>query len=146
MCFEIDFGTTKYLGGPSTVSYPPDLVEYKNELLKKSSEEKGIGWVLTKSKIWEHEKEVRLIIDITHEKLDFSNLSISENGVHLFYNFPPTNVTKIIFGVNSQRHEEIKTLRLMQSMNLHPKYEKMIIRTSDLTLDSIPLNEKEIDR
>jgi len=139
VCFEIDFSKTRYLGGPSEVSYPNCLVT-ERESFKNNNDSDGnkIGLFLvtTKLKNWSYENEVRLIVDILDPRFDPKRFKISDNTDYMFVDFDLKFISKVIFGVKSELFNELKTKSLFKGNNLHPKYEKMYIDPIDLKLKS----------
>jgi len=136
MCFEIDFNKQSYRWRPSHITYVNDLKSERDLIEFKSSEERGMFIATTKSKIWEHEKEVRLIVDVDNNNVS-KNIILSDDKYHLFYPFDIKIISKVIFAVNSDKIKEDKVMHLMESKGHKPIYEKMIINPDTLKLQSI---------
>lgn len=137
VCFEIDFSKDNALDKPILVKYPPDSLVSEREKHISKNNLKAIGEyiVSTKSKIWEYEEEVRLIVDIDKPDLNFSSIKF-ENEYFLYLDFDPKNITKIIFGEKSELHNERMTIGLFESYNHKPEYEKMFINPKTLELEN----------
>jgi Protein of unknown function (DUF2971) len=142
VCFEIDFTTNKYLGRPSKVTYPDCLITEREKA--KSYDESKLGLYLATNKLkqWSYEKEVRLLIDILKPDIDFSKLKLSDNNQFLFVDFDLKYISKIIFGVESELFNELKTRDFFLKHNLNPMYEKMYINPINLKLESKSYNFK----
>ena len=140
VCFEIDFSLNGYLGGPSDVLYPDDIVKFRDELKTKTQDELGLYIVTTKLKQWKYENEVRLIVDILSPTIDFSKYSSSTDNYFLYVPFDTKNISKVIFGVNSDKFNEVKTIRMFNDKGLQPIFQKMIIDPVTLTMKPIIYN------
>ncbi len=136
MCFEIDFNKNRLLGGPSNISYEEDLVRKRNLVRSNNPDERGLFIATTKSKIWEHEKEVRLIVDIESNNIS-KDITFSNDKKYLFYPFDIKIISKVIFAVNSDIKDEERVFKLMDSKSHKPIYEKMVINPDTLKLQSI---------
>lgn len=137
VCFEIDFSKENTLDKPIKVNYPQKnlINEREKHISIDNNEELGNYLVSTKSKIWDYEKEVRLIVDIKTPNLDYSSIKF-ENESFLYLDFDPKHISKIIFGEKSTLHNENMTIGLFESLNHKPKYEKMFINPKNLQLES----------
>jgi hypothetical protein len=138
VCFEIDFNKHNYLGSPSVVKYPKNLVKERNKLDIKTSDKLGLFVVTNKLRNWSYEKEVRLIVDKVHPKVDSPGFKSSDDGKYLYAKFDLNNISKVIFGIKSEKSNELKTIELFNIKKLKPKYEKMYIDPENLTLQSEP--------
>lgn len=141
LCFEIDFEKYNFLGGPSEVNYPESLATFREKLKRKNQNKIGLELVTTKSKVWCYEKEVRLIIDILNPSTDVTKYSASTNGHYLFVPFDLHYISKVIFGVNSSKLNEVKTIKMLKDKGLRPQFEKMIINPETLRLQSLKYKE-----
>ena len=138
VCFEIDFKTNKYLGGPSEVQYPESLVSNRDKFENTVRGELGLNLVTNKLKQWSYEKEVRLIVDIKSPKIDFSKLRLCDSKEFLYVDFDLRHITKVFFGVKSELFNELKTRSLFMEKGLKPEYEKLYIDPETLSLESKP--------
>ena len=136
MCFEIDFKTNRFIGGPSSINYSKNLAADREAMKLKSRNERGLFLATTKIKQWSYEKEIRLIVDLNYidanAKVTFDNCR-----KHLFYPFDLTIISKIIFGVNSKESDEHEIISKMKIKNLFPKYEKLVINPDTLKLKAV---------
>jgi hypothetical protein len=140
ICFEIDFSKYNYLGKPSEVCYPESLASKREKYKKNEQGNLGLFVVTNKLKQWSYEKEVRLIVDINYNKDIFSISKISNDSLYLFVDFDISIISKIIFGINSQYYNELKTFSLFSRNNLSPIFEKMYIDPISLKLKSKEYN------
>lgn len=140
VCFEIDFSKTNFLGSPSQVNYPKNLANERDKLKTKASDELGLFLVTTKLRNWSYEKEVRLIVDNMHPNVISSDFKLSSDSKFLYANFKLKNISKVIFGIKSERINEQKTIDLFASRKLKPKFEKMFIDPETLKLESKKYN------
>jgi len=134
VCFEIDFKKCNYLGSPTSVKYPKDLISVRNSL--RLNDKMGLYLTTTKSRIWSYEKEVRLLVDILHPKIDFSNVISDSDEKHLSVAFNPGIISKVIFGAKSNLFNETKTIRMFYERGLKPDFIKMVIDPITLNLKS----------
>ncbi len=138
VCFEIDFSKHKYLGGPSEVQYPKNLVSKRNNLSNSEQGVLGLYVVTNKLKQWSYEKEVRLVVDIMSPKIDFSKFKLCDSSEFLYVDFDLNYISKVIFGIKSNLYNELKTRNIFLCHGLNPKYEKMYIDPKTLKLESKP--------
>jgi len=152
VCFEIDFGKNKFLGNPEEVTYD-DLRKKRNEIREKypnnfsnlsNEAQNEIGYFLVtyKHKVWEYEKEIRLVVDsmLTEHKKGFRK-SIDEK--YLFVDFDLNLISKIIFGIKADPTEELIIKNMLKSKGISPKFEKMYIDPVTLNLESKPYFEEK---
>ncbi|MUP38556.1 DUF2971 domain-containing protein [Labilibaculum euxinus] len=133
LCIEYQF-PPDFLGQnrimPLTVNYEEELTIVKTDL---AGNYDMIPWVLKKSYVWRHEKEVRLV-----------KLRINFNGDN--YNrqpIPQEYITKIIFGANSDSQfiKNIKSALQKGKFNLsNIVFEQMKIDTGNFKLTPKPIN------
>ena len=136
VAFEIDFSKVKYLDNPDNVIYPPNLVEKRNEL--KNDEEIGYFLVTNKHKVWSYEKEIRLIVDTEKEGIkNDSRIKKSCDEKHLFVDFDLNYISKIIFGINADKENELITINMLKEKGFNPEFRKMRINPVSLSLASI---------
>ena len=115
---------------PLTFNYEEELTIVKTDL---AGNYDMIPWVLKKSYVWRHEKEVRLV-----------KLRINFNGDN--YNrqpIPQEYITKIIFGANSDSQfiKNIKSALQKGKFNLsNIVFEQMKIDTGNFKLTPKPIN------
>lgn len=138
VCFEFDFSILPYLGNPSEVNYPEDLCLERQLGNGKNPEDFGIYVATTKLANWKYEEEVRLIVDTKHPLMNTRNNKHSENEKYLHIEFNPINLTKIIFGLNSNIAEEEDMIKFVTDKNMKLKFEKMIVDPRDLKLKPLP--------
>jgi hypothetical protein len=136
VCFEIDFSMHNFLGGPSIVSYPADLVTERNNISSRNEGELGLYLITNKSKVWSYENEVRLVVDLKHPGIDTSRFKMSSNNLYLYWNFDLSFISRVVFGINAELLNIKKTHELFQKRNLQPIFEKMYIDPINLTLRS----------
>jgi len=145
VAFEIDFSKIEFLGNPSSVTYD-GLVKKRDEITEKIIINKGIPYDLQKEiglfgvtykyDVWSYEKEVRLIVDTTSPNIN-SNFKKSYNEKHLLVNFDLGFISKVIFGINADKENEIITINMFQEKGLKPDYKKMRINPISLELESV---------
>ena len=135
LCFEIDFSKYDYLGCPSEIMYPNDIVSFRDKYKNIIEGGYGLFVTTTKLKVWSYEKEVRLIIDIGKPENKSIISNITERNIDVILN--PSIISKIIFGVNSTKICENKLLNILKINNLNPNIEKMLIDPISLKLKSI---------
>ena len=127
LCFEIDFDKCDHTE-PSNVTYSQNLAKDRdNKELHKENGGIGLFGVTYKSSVWNYENEVRLIIDILHEGLDYSNKTFSEDGKYLYEQINLGIITKVIFGYNSNIGDRTKIISYFRILGLNPVYEIMDI-------------------
>ena len=139
VCFEIDFSKTN-LGYPSKVTYSDELVKKRNALNPELKKELGCFIVTNKFKIWDYEKEVRLIVDVLEPETDFTDFLPIEDVKFLSVKFDLDSITKVIFGIKSEKTEEQKTIKMFEMRKLKPGFEKMYIDPETLKLESKEYN------
>ena len=136
VAFEIDFSKVKYLGNPDKVTYPPNLVKKRKEL--KNDKEIGHFLVTNKHKVWSYEKEVRLIVDTEKEGVkNDSRFKKSYDEKHLFVDFDLSFISRVIFGINSNKENELITINMLKERGLKPEFRKMRINPISLNMESI---------
>lgn len=135
VCFEIDFSEHDYLGSPSVVTYPDDILEQRN-VDRKENGELGMFVVTNKAKVWSYEQEIRLIFDIRFVK-NLRGLKTANQGKNLDIPFDPKIISKVIFGYKSSEFDELKTLSMFKEIDHFPDFEKMIIDPFNLELKPI---------
>ncbi len=136
VCFEIDFEKTKFMGGPSKVTYSQNIQKDRQKISQKTSEERGLFLATTKIKQWSYEKEVRLIVDLESPSLN-SKMRLEENKMYLYYPFDLSLISKIIFGVNASENDTSGIISLLNSKQITPKYEKIIINPNTVQMETI---------
>ncbi len=136
MCFEIDFGKYKIVGGPSNITYENDIAKVRDSLINSHPNVRGLFLATTKLNQWKYEKEVRLIIDTKISK-NSPFITLEQDHRHLNFQFNPSVISKVIFGINANPKEEFKVIALMKSIGLNPIFEKMVIDPVILQLKSI---------
>lgn len=136
LCFEIDFSENNFLGGPTQVDYPENLVKSRNELKTEDKNNLGRYIVATKSSIWKYEKEVRLLVDLEYPNTSNHNMQqyIKEN--YLYVPFDLKYISKIIFGVNSLKKNQDEIINLFKDKDIKPIFQKMRINTITLKLEA----------
>ena len=132
LAIEIDFSKCNIVGNPSEVKYSQHLADLRNNL--NINEDTKVGSFIATNKLtqWSYEKEVRLIIDRKHQ--NFNQLNAKIDSDHLFLKFDINSISKIIFGVNSERSDESRILNLLENLEVKPAFEKMFIDPKDLEL------------
>lgn len=136
VCFEVDFSKNNYLGGPSEVTYPENLIEKRNNSFSIDKDQLGLYLVTNKLKQWSYEKEIRLIVDTKSPKIDWQKFKFNANSEFLYVDFDLNYITKVIFGIKSALSDELKTKYIFSSKGLNPIYEKMLIDSNTLKLKS----------
>jgi hypothetical protein len=130
------------------VIYPNNISEKRDNLKVKRSNsvnldvdenEIGLFLVTNKHKVWKYEKEVRLIVD-AELKENNKSFNKSYDEKYLYMEFDLKNISKVIFGLNSDKSDEIITINMLREKGLSPKYEKMIINPISLMLESEEYN------
>lgn len=140
VCFEIDFSKIKFLGNPEIVHYPKNLAKErdknKDEKNTDDIEKTGVFLATYKDKIWSYEKEVRLIVDtvLTDNQKGFKK---SYDEKYLYVDFNLNYISKIIFGINSEKEDEIITINMFKEKGVFPEYRKMKINPITLELESV---------
>ena len=137
VCFEIDFSKIKFLGNPDIVQYEKNLINIRDELYKHKDRKEDIGRFLVTYKhyIWSYEKEVRLIVD-TELINNIKGFKKSNDEKYLYVDFSLNYISKVIFGINSKKEDEIITINMFKEKGVFPKYRKMKINPITLELES----------
>jgi len=90
----------------------------------------------TKGKIWEHEKEVRIVIDA--DSFDPNKYKHINNKQNILVDFDPTCISKIIFGIKSTTEEIEKIVKVFCDIGYLPEFTRLDI--DPLTLNVIEKN------
>ncbi|HMI02397.1 MAG TPA: hypothetical protein VK541_07950 [Pedobacter sp.] len=133
LCFELNFQRFPILEGPLSVNYVDSLVRLRNRI-EKNIQMKVQALLMSKSSIWKHEQEVRLLYK-NNVEVDKA-YKFSDDRYRLFIPFNPRTISKVIFGLSSNTIDEIKTIKLFLSIGHAPRFEKMIINPLTLKLES----------
>jgi len=126
VCFEIDFTVNTSISTPSNVTYPKNLANERDKL-KHSKDKISLFVVTNKAKIWKYEDEVRLIIDILKPNQNFEKLNFSNDCKYIYQDIDLSLISKVIFGIKSEKANIVKTIALFKVKGFNPIYEQMYI-------------------
>lgn len=140
VCFEIDFSINNYLGGPSEVIYPSNLREYSIN----NTSEIGLMIVTSKLKQWKYEKEVRLVIDVNYKGVRNNVHFLKGDNKHLYSPIDLNQISKVIFGLKSNKKKDKKVINMFLKRGLKPTFEKMRISPKNLKFEAIKLDIDKI--
>jgi hypothetical protein len=133
LCFEINFRRYPILKRPLIVKYVDSLLRLRNHVKKEDN--KHAEFLLTsKSSVWKHEQEVRLLYQSSKDKNN--TYKFSDEGDYLYIPFNPKIISKVIFGISSNKESELKTIQLLLLIGHAPKFEKMEINPMTLKLEA----------
>jgi len=138
VCFEIDFSNEdiiqSFKNAPSEVKYPENFAFARDSVFEKGTDnDKGLFVMTNKSKVWSYEKEVRLIFDLRNGNESLIE-RFSDDRNHLFINFNPFHISKIIFGLRASYTNMSKTKNYFDKIGHKPKYEKMGLSATNLDI------------
>ena len=136
-CFEFDFSDEGVLQHhqfyPVSVVYTDCLLTERNKRTD-ASEDLPLYLAIYKSKVWEYEQEVRLVLEadsLDHES--FKDVDPSSKKIDV--NFQPRFITKVVFGARTSVEDIVNVMTLFARCGLEPKFTKMDI--DPLTLEFV---------
>lgn len=143
-CICIDFSILKHnqthtdpdlSPKPVKVHYVDSLLKERNSRTPKSTD---LGMLIgaTKGKVWEYEKEVRLIIEA--DSFDSTKFEYLNDRKNISVDFDPCCISKVIFGLKSSHHDIEEVVKSFCEIGHLPEFKR-------LDIDPLTLNVIEKD-
>ncbi len=141
VCIEVDFEMirrnepeSRYC--PVGINYVDSLLDERNRR-SPNSEDLPLFIATTKSRIWEYEDEVRVVME--EESLDSALYTKSDDEKSIDVAFDPKSISKVIFGLRCNPKDIFEVTMQFRSLGLSPTLVRLDIEPLTLRVVEKPL-------